>query len=230
MAEVAIAPGNQRLLGTTYGSKVSTSSAADDESLQWAVRSFSLDSAEVTHVIACTCPSGNKDCKPPDQWPSAMSRQYPDPIGQRISAESTASPDTGTANDFRYRLTNCNNWTTPKGARLGIVCTVSLQNTANVDRPFSLPRRKTMLVDSKGNQHEFEVRSFSENRPWFRPGETQILSIYFGPIKYMGLEPLTLVVAGLTFDRLPNENETIPIEKLTPMDLRFVGIKIQDLK
>jgi hypothetical protein len=78
----SIAPGYQRLLGTTYKDTVATESSSDDHTLRWETRKFTLTGSgplsEYTHVIACNCLKEDSKCKLPDEWPNAPSRQYPE--------------------------------------------------------------------------------------------------------------------------------------------------------
>ena len=75
---VAVSPGSQRLLGTTYKDSVEAESVSEDGSLRWRSQAFALAAPEYTHVITCKCPQNEPSCKDPDPWPSASSRQNPD--------------------------------------------------------------------------------------------------------------------------------------------------------
>ncbi|MBB5342002.1 hypothetical protein [Tunturiibacter gelidoferens] len=76
--DVAVSPGHQTLILTTYKAAVSTHSNSKDGILRWTAQNFDLSNAEYTHVIACRCKQTESGCQDPELWPHAESRQFPD--------------------------------------------------------------------------------------------------------------------------------------------------------
>ena len=89
-SSISVAPGNQKMLATTYGTILSSKSVAEDKAMVWSSRDFTLTEGEYTHVIACNCPKSDAACTLPDRWPNAKSRQYPD--GDPPSPGKAAKP------------------------------------------------------------------------------------------------------------------------------------------
>src|ERR1700735_286525 len=75
--DVAVDPGHQTMILTTYKASISTKSVSKDGKLSWSMQQFSLSDSEYTHVIACRCPPKDGTCEEAEQWPQAKSRQFP---------------------------------------------------------------------------------------------------------------------------------------------------------